>query len=39
VQVLGFDEKPQWTRDGDALAVRLGSISSDLPLVLKVFVT
>jgi alpha-L-fucosidase len=39
VQVLGFDEKPQWMRDGEALTVRLGSISSDLPLVLKVFVT
>lgn len=39
VQVLGFDEKPEWARDGDALTVRLGSIRSDLPLVLKVSVT
>ncbi len=39
VQVLGYDEKPEWQRDDEALTVRLGSISSDLPLVLKVTVT
>lgn len=39
VVVLGYDEKPAWTRDGEALTVLLGAIRSDLPLVLRVTVT
>ncbi len=38
VRALGFEERPGWTRGADALAVRLGSIRSELPLVLKVSV-
>ena len=39
VSVLGYDEKPAWTRDAQALTVDVGGIRSDLPLVLKVTVT
>jgi len=39
VRVLGFDEAPRWTRDSDALSVTLGSIRSQLPLVVKVTVS
>ena len=39
VSVLGYDEKPAWTRDAQALTVDVGGIHSDLPLVLKVTVT
>ena len=36
VIILGHDEQPQWTRDEDALTIRLGHIRSELPLVVKV---
>ena len=36
VEVLGFDEKPSWTRDEQGLHVDLGGIRSDMPLVVKV---
>ena len=39
VTVLGYEEKPAWARDGEALTVLLGAIRSDLPLVLRVTVT
>lgn len=36
VCVLGFEEKPQWTRDSQALHLNLGAIKSELPLVIKI---
>ena len=38
VQVLGHEGETTWNRDEEALHVNLGSIRSDLPLVVRVTV-
>ena len=38
VQVLGHEGETTWSRDEEALHVNLGSIRSDLPLVVRVTV-
>lgn len=36
VEVLGFEEQPQWTRDAEGLHIQTKTVQSDKPVVLKV---
>lgn len=36
VSVLGFDEKPVWNRDEEALKIKTEHIQSDKPVVFKI---
>ncbi len=38
VEVLGFDETPEWVRDGEALHVKTKNVASELPVCFKVTV-
>jgi alpha-L-fucosidase len=38
VSVLGFEEKPEWTRTEEALILRTKSVKSDKPVVFKILV-
>jgi alpha-L-fucosidase len=38
VSVLGYDQKPQWTRDEAGLHVRAPFVQSAMPVVLKILV-
>jgi len=38
VEVLGFDEKPKFTRDLEALTIETVSVKSDYPVVFKVYI-
>ena len=36
VEVLGFDEKPKWTRDDEGLHIETSNVSSGYPVVFKI---
>lgn len=36
IQVLGFDEQPEWVRTGDALTITTTNVQSELPVVFRI---
>ncbi|WP_310605044.1 alpha-L-fucosidase [Anaerosporobacter sp.] len=36
VEVLGFDEKPEWSVDGKGLAIKTKNVQSEYPVVMKI---
>ena len=36
ISVLGFDEKPVWERNGEALSISTKNVKSDMPVVFKI---
>ncbi len=37
ISILGMEEKPEWTRTGDALEITTSKVSSDKPVVFKIW--
>ena len=38
VDVLGYDDKPQWTRDGEGLKIKTVTVKDDKPVVFRICV-
>ncbi|WKL05211.1 alpha-L-fucosidase C-terminal domain-containing protein [Paenibacillus amylolyticus] len=36
IQVLGYEEKPQWERTADALTITTATVKSNAPIVFKI---